>query len=385
MSEQEYFEQTAVNTQWPDWQKQIVAVGLILLIPLTIYFLRPVMPAVIATIGIAFVLMYAIRFMQKYLNLSYGISAGLMYFLFLVLSIAFFVWFISSAITSLIETFSQAEQFVTETLANSGSDDATEQSIRDLLQRGKSAMTLFSVGVSVLSSPSEFLAGIVSKFDAFVSFFTNYALVLTVLPFFLFEWPRTKRAIGDRMAPSSRREYSILVQRSMNLGQSFVIGSLLVALFYWALATVQFALTGIPNSIALGFLVGMPNFIPQVGGMISAGLVFTLVLASGSDTLAMNALLLAFVEMAAFMLISGVTYYFVDARIYAKSVRMPIWAILIGIVAFMAAFGIVGAIFAAAAVAIAGEVLDFIFKKMRGLDPYPEEGVLFVIGTGEEE
>ena len=77
MSTEERIGETAVNT-WPDWQKQIVAVGLILLIPLTIYFLRPVMPAIIVTIGIAFVLMYAIRFMQKYLKLSYGISAGLM-------------------------------------------------------------------------------------------------------------------------------------------------------------------------------------------------------------------------------------------------------------------------------------------------------------------
>jgi len=384
MPKQEDFEQTAVNI-WPDWQKQIVAVGLILLIPLTIYFLRPVMPAIIATVGIAFVLMYAIRFMQKYLKLSYGISAGLMYFLFLVLSIAFLIWFVGSAITSAIETLTQAEQFITETLADIGGDDAADRSIRDLVARGKSALTLFGVGASIISSPADFLAGIASKFDAFVRFFTNYALVLTVLPFFLFEWPRTKKAIGARMEPASRREYGMLVQRSMNLGQSFVLGSLLVALFYWALATVQFALTGVPNSIALGFLVGMPNFIPQVGGMISAGLVFMLVLTSGSETIAMNVLLLAFIEMAAFMLISGVTYYFVDARIYAKSVRMPIWVILIGIVAFTAAFGVVGAIFAAAIVAIMGEVLDFTFKKMRGLDPYPEQNVLAAIDASEEE
>ena len=384
MSTEEKLGETAVNT-WPDWQKQIVAVGLILLIPLTIYFLRPVMPAIIATIGIAFVLMYAIRFMQKYLNLSYGISAGLMYFLFLVLSIAFLIWLISSAITSLIETFTQAEQFVTEILANIGGSEEAEQSVHNVLKEGKSVLTLFSVGASVLSSPADFFANIAAKFDVFVHFFTNYALVLTVLPFFLFEWPRTKKAVGDRFAPASRREYGILVQRSMNLGQNFVLGSLLVALFYWILATVQFALTGIPNSIALGFLVGIPNFIPQVGGMISAGLVFVLVLMAGSETIAMNALMLAFVEMVAFMLISGVTYYFVDARIYAKSVRMPIWAILIGIVAFSAAFGIVGAIFAAAAVAIMGEVLDFTFKKLRGVEPYPEEDALTWIGAGEEE
>ena len=379
MSTQDHMQTELTASEWPDWKKQIVAVLLILLVPVTIYFLRPVMPAIIATIGIAFVLMYAIRPMQKYLKLSYGVSAGLMYFLFLIISLTFFIWFIGSAVTGLINTLTQAEQFLNETLADFSNQESAG-SIRDLLRQGKSVLMLFNIGTSVISSPSTFFAEIGSKFSAFVSFFTNYALVLTVLPFFLFEWPRTRKAISSRFDPVSRREYGILVQRSMNLGQNFVLGSLLVALFYWLLATVQFALTGIPHSIALGFVVGMPNFIPQVGGMISAGLVFVLVLMAGSNTIAMNVLSLAFVEMAVFMLISGVTYYFIDARIYAKSVRMPIWVILIGIVAFSAAFGVVGAIFAAAAVAIMGEILDFIIKKMRGLEPYPEE-----VGLGEEE
>ena len=73
------------------------------------------------------------------------------------------------------------------------------------------------------------------------------------------------------------------------------------------------------------------------------------------------------------MLISGIAYYVVDVRIYSKSVRVPVWIILVGIIAFAASFGVIGAFIAAAAVAMLGELLDFTLKKLRGEDPYPGE------------
>ena len=361
------------EARWPAWQKQIVAIFLILLVPVTLIFLRPVLSALLAMVGISFILMYIIRLLQK-LKLSYKLATALVYLIFLILSLVLLVWIITSAITSVIDTLTNAQEFITNAITRvQGDVVATDSSALAFLQRGKSTLSILSVGASIVSSPTDFFASIVNKFSAFASFLTGYALILTLLPFFLFEWPRTKEAIGKRMSPTSRREYGILITRSIGLGQSFVVGSLLVALFYWLLATVQFALTGVPHPIAMGFVVGMPNFIPQVGGMVSAVLVFIIVLVSGSQTIAINVLLLAFFEMAAFMIISGITYYFVDARIYARSVRMPIWVILLGIVAFSAAFGLVGAILAAAAVAIIGEIIDFVLKKMRDVDPYPDE------------
>jgi predicted PurR-regulated permease PerM len=73
------------------------------------------------------------------------------------------------------------------------------------------------------------------------------------------------------------------------------------------------------------------------------------------------------------MLISGVAYYFVDARIYSKSVNVPVWIILVGIMVFGAFMGVIGLFIAAAAVAMIGEIIDFALKKLRSEDPYPGE------------
>jgi predicted PurR-regulated permease PerM len=225
--------------------------------------------------------------------------------------------------------------------------------------------------VSLLTSPGEFVTAIVARISRFTSFVSGYSLVIIVLLFFLLEWPRTLGIIGGRIPEASRREYAILLRRIVSLAQNYLLGSLLIVLFYWLVTAIIFAISGVPNAIVLALLVSIPQFIPQGGGLVSAILVFIVTMVTGSTTFAINRLIFAFIEMVIFMLISGTAYYFVDVRIYSKSVNVPVWVILVGIVAFAAALGVVGAFIAAAAIAIIGELFDFVLKKLRGEDPYP--------------
>lgn len=135
----------------------------------------------------------------------------------------------------------------------------------------------------------------------------------------------------------------------------------------------MFAVSGVPYPIVLGLIVAIPNFIPQGGGLVSAILVFVITLVTGSTTFAINRLIFAFIEMTIFMLISGIAYYFVDVQIYSKSVNVPVWIILVGIMIFGAFMGVIGVFIAAAAVAILAEILSFMLKKLRSEDPYPDE------------
>jgi predicted PurR-regulated permease PerM len=147
-----------------------------------------------------------------------------------------------------------------------------------------------------------------------------------------------------------------------------------------------FFATGIPHPIVLGLVVAIPNFIPQGGGLVSAILVFVITLITGSTTFAINHLILAFIEMVIFMLVSGVAYYFVDARIYSKSVNVPVWMVIVGIMVFGALMGVVGLFIGAAAVAIIGEIVGFLLKKLNDEDPYPgiPEPSLFKLDSEEK-
>jgi predicted PurR-regulated permease PerM len=217
------------------------------------------------------------------------------------------------------------------------------------------------------------VATVVERISRFTTFVSGYGFVIITLLFLLLEWPTTAGIIGRRIPDASRRQYAILITRMINLGQRYLVGSLLIVLFYWVVTAILFFVSGVPYPIVLGLVVAIPNFIPQGGGLVSAILVFVITLVTGSTTFVVNRLVFAFIQMTIFMLISGIAYYFVDVRIYSKSVRVPVWIILVGIIAFAASFGVIGAFIAAAAVAIIGELLDFTLKKLRGEDPYPGE------------
>ncbi len=372
MTDQEAFSLPSKNTAlWADWQKAIVTVLLLLALPVVLYFMRPVLGPLLLTFAIAFVLMYPIRWLQR-LKLSYRVSALIVYFIFLILSMVAVGWFMVYAVQSLVETVQSARQFVQEVFADATGKTEIGLSL-DFLQDGLKALTVVGAGVSLLTSPSEFFAAVMDKISRFTSFVSAYGFVVVVLLFLLPEWPRTARIVSERIPDASRREYTILLRRVVNIGQSYLLGSLLIVLFYWLVTALIFALSGVPHAIVLGLLVAIPNFIPQGGGMISAIMVFVITMMTGSTTFALNRLLFAFIEMTIFMLISGVAYYFVDVRIYSKSVNVPVWVILVGIMVFAATMGGVGAFIAAAAVAILGEVFDFVLKKLQGIPPYPEE------------
>jgi predicted PurR-regulated permease PerM len=358
---------------WPDWQKQIVAVLLLLLIPLALYFLRPVLAPLLLTFAITFVLMYPIRWLQK-LKLSYRLSALLVYFIFLIVSVVAIGWFVVYAAGAMVDTLQSAGDFFQQLFGGGAGETGGEPSGRfslDFLRDGFKALSVVGAGLSFLSAPGEFVTAIVARISRFTSFVSGYGFVIIVLLFFLLEWPRTLGIIGGRIPAASRREYAILLRRIVSLAQNYLLGSLLIVLFYWLVTAIIFALSGVPNAVVLGLLVSIPQFIPQGGGLISAILVFIVTLVTGSTTFAVNRLIFAFIEMVIFMLISGTAYYFVDVRIYSKSVNVPVWVILVGIMAFAAALGVIGAFIAAAAVAIIGELFDFVLKKLRGEDPYP--------------
>ena len=365
----------SIPSGWPDWQKQIVAVVLILLIPVAIYLLQPVMSALIMTFVAAFVLMYPIRWLQR-LKLSYRISALLVYFIFFLISLIAIILFMAYAVSSLIDTLQSTRAFIEQIIGGVTGD--TEGGLAgllnlDFLSNGLAALSVVGAGISLVSDPAGFVTEVVNRLSGFTSFVSNYAFFIVLLLFFLLEWPRTVGILGRTLPSSSRREYAILIKRMIGLGESYLLGSFVIVLFYWLVAALLFYISGVPNAIVLGLIVAIPNFIPQGGGLVSAILVFIFSLVVGSDTILVNRLIFAFVQMAIFMLISGIAYYFVDARIYSKSVNTPVWMILVGIMVFGAFFGVIGLFVAAAVVAMIGEALGFTLKKLRGVDPYPDE------------
>lgn len=356
-----------LNHEWPDWQKQLGLLVIILAIPLILYFFKPVFYNFVYTVIIAFLLGYPIKLLHK--KLPYRLSVLLVYLLFVLIVFVGVMWLIVSLAETAVAALQGLQTAVNSLIPSPDNFTIGSFDLGFILEPLRKLATIGS-GISLLTS-SGVIDIFFQAFSVLASSLSNVFFIVIVMLFFLLEKPRTITTFGNQLSAESRREYAILLTRLANLFQNYLVGSLLVVLFYWALATVQLWITGVPNAFTYGFIIGLPNFVPNVGGYFSIILIFFITLFAGSDTISMNPLLFAFLEMAVFMLLAGIAYYFINVRIYSRSVNIPVWLLLFGIVAFGAAFGLLGIIVAAAAIAMVGELLQFMLKKIHGKDPYP--------------
>ncbi|MFO7680549.1 MAG: AI-2E family transporter [Chloroflexota bacterium] len=355
------------NNVWPDWQKQLGVLALILAAALVLYIFRSVLYIFVYTLIIGFILNYPIKLLNK--KLSYNLSVMLVYLVFVLLVFAGAMWLTFSLAETAVSALMGFQTVVNALIPSPQSFQVGPLDLSPILEP-LSRLAAIGGSISLLTS-SGIIDAILQAFGVLADFLGDLFVIVIIMLFFLMEKPRTIVAIGARLSAASRRETTILLTRLVNLFQNYLIGSLLIVGFYWLLATLQLWLTGVPNAVTYGFLIGLPNFIPSVGGFVSIILVFFITLFAGSETIVMNRLLFAFLEMAVFMLLAGTAYYLVNVRVYSRSVNIPVWVILIGLIAFGAAFGLLGILVAAAAIAMGGELLDFLLKKVRGEDPYP--------------
>ncbi len=365
--------QKGSSTVWPDWQKQLAGLVLVLLVPVVFVFFKPALTTLLITLLLAFVLRYPVNFLHRRVKLRYSISVFLVFFLFLVIAIWAFVALTGTVISVAISMLQELQTFINTNMpAPPESLNLGPIDLSFLISPLQRIATNFVI-TKLFGGPAGIVSGLGQLLTSAADLMGQFAIIVTILLFFLLEMPTTIGGMGKLFPENSRREYAILIQRSDNLLANFFFGSLLVVGFYWLLATVMFSLSGVPNALIKGFIVGVPNFVPQVGGYISTILVFIIALISGTNKFAVGPLVFAFIMMIIFMVASGIAYYFVDARVYSKSVKIPIWLILIGLMVFAAVMGTLGFLVAAAAIAIFGEFLVFTLKKIRGEDPYPGE------------
>ncbi|MCB8987349.1 MAG: AI-2E family transporter [Ardenticatenaceae bacterium] len=361
-----------LTVRWADWQKQLVVLVLLVLVPVTLYVLRPVLYSLIYLFLIAFILRYPIKLLHNRLKLSYQVSVLIVYLIFVLLLIGAVFWLLGSLAQTAVVMFQGLQAALNALIPTPQTVTIGPIDLSPIVQPLQK-MAAIGGAVKLASSSGALVSQLGSVLGLLAGFLSDLFFVVIILLFFLLELPRTVTAVGRLIPPSARREYAILISHSVELFQSYLIGSLLVVAFYWLVTTLVFTLTGVPNALVSGFVIALPNFIPSLGGLLSALMVFFYTLVVGSETISMNPLLFAFLQMAVFMLIAGVAYYFVDVRVYSRSVNIPVWVLLVGLVVFSAALGLLGVLIAAAVLAILSEVLHFVLKKLRNEDPYPDE------------
>ena len=87
--------QAAPAPLWPNWQKQIAILVLVLLVPVALIFLGPILQPLFLVFFFAVVLAYPIRFLHRRLSLSYRLSVAIVFLVFFLLVIVLVVFLVT--------------------------------------------------------------------------------------------------------------------------------------------------------------------------------------------------------------------------------------------------------------------------------------------------
>jgi predicted PurR-regulated permease PerM len=113
------------------------------------------------------------------------------------------------------------------------------------------------------------LADLAAQGAGFAFQFSTSALLTVVVAlwtmyYVLLDWPRIARHL-ERISPLYPRDTRELVTEFQDVGRRAFVGTVATAIVEGLLAGVGFALTGVPEPITWGVLLGILSFIPAIG------------------------------------------------------------------------------------------------------------------------
>ena len=183
--------------------------------------------------------------------------------------------------------------------------------------------------------------------------------------------------LGGRVAnmaqlPGYRQDVERLLREFGRIWSAYLRGQVILGLIIFVVVWLGLALLGVQNSLALGLLSGLLEFIPVLGPIIGAGVAIIVALFQ-PDTLAQMAnWQYAGVVLIFMLLVQQVENNLLVPRIVGESLDLHPLIVIIGVFMGSSLAGILGAILAAPVVASLKLVSFYAWRKLFDQPPFPK-------------
>src|SRR6266404_3913892 len=194
---------------------------------------------------------------------------------------------------------------------------------------------IFTRASDMASSIAEWLAALVAGSFGYVQYLSWFVLA-PVLSFFLLKDAASLEQNLLALLPNERlqkRAHWLLMDISGTLA-AYIRAQITACLVVGALMMVGLTLIGAPYPIVLGAIAGLLEFIPLIGPLISASIIFGLTLTVAFKTALIVALFLAILRM--------LQDYFIYPRIVGRGIKMHPLVVIVAILAGAVIGGLIG-------------------------------------------
>lgn len=364
--------ETTESPLWKQSTRLVVGVLLILLATLLLFQLRQFLVPFILALLLAYILHPFVIRLQRSTGMRRGFSVAIVYVVLVVVLVA--------ATTGLgIAAANRVADFG-EFLSSISTD--LPDFVKGLLalefglgpwviNLGEANLEPFVDGISsaitpLISQTGNILAGVAGATASFVG---TSVLVLVIGFYLLLYLERFGWAVIGWVPGPYKSDASRIMTDIGSIWQSFFRGQLLMGLAVGTMTAVIMSILGVRNSIGLGVLAGVLEFIPIFGPWITAIVSVLVALFQETNPWGLTPVSYALIVFAAGILIQQVENNFLYPRVIGQSLALNPLVVLLAALAAGSLFGIVGLLLAAPVVATGRLCLGYLYWKTVGVDP----------------
>jgi len=173
--------------------------------------------------------------------------------------------------------------------------------------------------------------------------------------------------------PGYREDAEQLLPELSRIWRAYLRGQIILGLVIFVVVWMGLTILGVQNSLALGLLAGILEFVPTVGPIVSAVVAILVAVFQPSNYLGLEPWQYALVVLGLMVIIQQVENNFLVPRIVGGALDLHPILVIVGVFMGASLAGILGAILAAPVVASLKLFTQYAWRKLFDLHPFPEE------------
>lgn len=173
--------------------------------------------------------------------------------------------------------------------------------------------------------------------------------------------------------PGYRDDAERLIPELSRVWRAYLRGQIILGLVIFVVVWMGLTILGVQNSLALGLLAGLLEFVPTIGPIISAVVAILVAFFQPSNYLGLESWQFALVVLVMMIVIQQVENNLLVPRIVGGALDLHPILVIVGVFMGASLAGILGAILAAPLVASLKLFGQYTWRKLFDLPPFPEE------------
>jgi predicted PurR-regulated permease PerM len=353
---------------WPAPFRYVVLAVLLVLLGALLWYIRSLLQPLLAAGMIAYVLSPAAGFLMKRFRISRRFAASIVY----VITVVAILLLIGTLLPVILEQIQSVRTDLRAALAELQTllvvplqFGAFRLDLRLLVP----ALAVLLDRGSIVAQPSQAL-----RFLEMTSRGVAWTVVVMVVVYYLMtEWDDLRRWIIGLAPPSEQSDLWRLYLKIREVWIQYLRGQFRLILILGILYSVGWEIIGLPGALALGFLAGLLNLIPELGPAAIGFLATLVAYLEGSNVLPwIPNIGFAALTLGVYLLINGLKSVWLQPRILGRSVLMHEGLVFIAIVGALILNGILGVLVVVPVLASAIIVGKYLRRRLLGLPPFEE-------------